>query len=167
VANIEIAAQLGDSGMSGGLHNTCTRNGIGCSGDPSRKTHDGVDLKNPYGAPVFAMYDGTARLATQYKDGVIDGAGYHVSIISTINGNEVRNVYFHLQKDRRTSGPVKAGDIIGYQGVSGNLEAGIKKKNTTSHVHVKAQENGASTEPLEHFKTKIDPNTGQVINPCY
>ena len=90
-----------------------------------------------------------------------------MGVISRVNGKTIRLVYFHLQKDKRASGTVKAGDIIGYQGVSGNLEAGIKKKNTTSHVHVKAQENGASTEPLEHFKTKIDPNTGQVINPCY
>lgn len=36
----------------------------------------------------------------------------------------------------------------------------------TSHVHVKAQENGKPAEPLDHFKTKIDPKTGQLINPC-
>ena len=89
-----------------------------------------------------------------------------MGVISRVNGKTIRLVYFHLQKDKRASGTVKAGDIIGYQGVSGNLEAGIKKKNTTSHVHVKAQKNGKSAEPLDHFKTKIDPKTGQLINPC-
>lgn len=164
--NVEIAPQLGDSGMSGGLHNTCTRNGSGCLGEPSRKAHDGVDLKNPYGAPIFASYDGTARLATQYKDGVIDGAGYHVSITSTINGNELRNVYFHLQKNGRASGIIKAGDIIGYQGVSGNLGRAIKQKSTTSHLHVKTRLNGLKANPLDFFSTKIDPNTGTTTSPC-
>jgi murein DD-endopeptidase MepM/ murein hydrolase activator NlpD len=90
-----------------------------------------------------------------------------VGVISRVNGKTIRLVYFHLQKDKRASGTVKAGDIIGYQGVSGNLEAGMERGYATSHVHVKAEENGRPTEPLEHFKTKIDPNTGQVINPCY
>ena len=152
--------------MSGGLHNTCTRTGVGCSGEPSRKVHDGVDLKNPYGAPIFAMYDGTASLATQYKDGVIAGAGYHVSITSTINGNELRNVYFHLQKIGRASGIVKAGDIIGYQGISGNLGNAIKQNSTTSHVHVKTRLNGLKANPLDYFSTKIDPSTGTIANPC-
>jgi murein DD-endopeptidase MepM/ murein hydrolase activator NlpD len=170
VANVEIAPQLGASGIQGALHDTCARfnEKYKCKGVRGRKWHNGVDLKNPYGAPVFASYDGIARKDKQLNDnGKLDGAGYYVGVISRVNGKTIRLVYFHLQKDKRASGTVKAGDIIGYQGVSGNLEAGIKKKNTTSHVHVKAQENGASTEPLEHFKTKIDPNTGQVINPCY
>tara|TARA_B110001450_G_scaffold66045_1_gene62515 strand:+ start:592 stop:933 length:342 start_codon:yes stop_codon:yes gene_type:complete len=112
------------------------------------------------------MYNGTARLDTQYKDGVIDGAGYHVSITSNIDGNEVRNVYFHLQKDRRTSGPVKAGDIIGYQGVSGNLGKAIEQKSTTSHVHIKTRVNGVKADPLDYLATTIDPNTGTITNPC-
>jgi hypothetical protein len=100
VQNLEIAPQLGDSGMAGGLHNTCTRTGSGCLGNPSRKTHDGVDIKNPYGAPVFAMYDGTATLATQYKPGttILTGAGYHVSITSTIDGETVRMFIFICKK---------------------------------------------------------------------
>ena len=168
VANVEIAPQLGASGMSGGLHNTCTRTGVGCSGEPSRKVHDGVDLKNPFGAPIFAMYDGTARMATQYKKGttILDGAGYHVSITSTINGNELRNVYFHLQKSGRASGIVKAGDIIGYQGISGNLGNAIRQNSTTSHVHIKTRLNGLEANPLDFFSTKIDPSTGTIANPC-
>jgi hypothetical protein len=168
VQNLEIAPQLGDSGMAGGLHNTCTRTGSGCLGNPSRKTHDGVDIKNPYGAPVFAMYDGTATLATQYKPGtiILTGAGYHVSITSTIDGETVRNVYFYLQENGRASGIVNAGDIIGYQGVSGNLGAAIDQGSTTSHVHIKTRVNGSNTNPLNHFNTQIHPNTGQAISPC-
>jgi hypothetical protein len=168
VANPEIAPQLGPSAMSGGLHGTCTRSGSGCPGNSSRKMHDGVDLKNPYGAPIFAMYDGTARIATQYVPGtsIITGAGYHVSITSTINGDTVRNVYFHLQEARRTSGTINAGDIIGYQGVSGNLGSAIAQESTTSHVHIKTRVNRRKADPLDYLATTINPNTGQPTNPC-
>jgi hypothetical protein len=169
LAIVEIAPQLGPSGMQGALHDTCARYNekYTCKGVRGRKKHDGVDLKNPYGAPIFASYDGIAKEDKQLNDnGELDGAGYYVGVTSRVNGKKIRLVYFHLQKDRRTSGTVKAGDIIGYQGVSGNLKSAIEDKNTTSHVHVKARENDKPAEPLDHFKTKIDPKTGQLINPC-
>jgi murein DD-endopeptidase MepM/ murein hydrolase activator NlpD len=100
------------------------------------------------------------------KMGKIKGAGHYVGVISRVNGKKIRLVYFHLQKNRRTTGTIKAGDIIGYQGDSGNLESAIERGYATSHVHVKAQENGKSAEPLDHFKTKINPKTGELINPC-
>lgn len=169
LAIVEIAPQLGASGMQGALHNTCARfdDNYTCRGVRGRRLHYGVDLKNPYGAPIFASYDGIAKKDTQLnEEGKIDGAGYYVGVTSRVNGKKIRLVYFHLQKDRRTTGTIKAGDIIGYQGVSGNLEAGIEGGYATSHVHVKAQENGKPAEPLDHFKTKINPKTGELINPC-
>ena len=169
LAIVEIAPQLGASGMQGALHDTCARfnSNYSCRGVRGRKKHDGVDLKNPYGAPIFASYDGIAKKGTQLDDnGELDGAGYYVGVTSRVNGKKIRLVYFHLQEDRRTTGTIKAGDIIGYQGDSGNLEAGIKRGFATSHVHVKARENDKPAEPLDHFKTKINPKTGQLINPC-
>ena len=168
VSEPEIAPQLGPSGMDGALFGTCTRKGKKCPGNPDIGIHDGVDIKNPYGAPIFAMYDGVATIATQFSNitGEIAGAGYHVSVMSIVNGQQVRLVYFHLQEDNRAVGEVHAGDIIGYQGVSGNLGVAIEKKNTTSHVHVKARLNGLPTDPLNYLNTTIDPVTGQVTNPC-
>jgi murein DD-endopeptidase MepM/ murein hydrolase activator NlpD len=75
-------------------------------------------------------------------------------------------VFFHLQENNRVTGSVKAGDIIGYQGNSGNLKSGIADGYTESHVHIKAQENGSNVDPLNYFKTKIDSNTDQTITPC-
>ena len=99
-------------------------------------------------------------------EGKLDGAGYYVAIESNVSGQTVRMVYFHLQKDNRNTGQVKAGEIIGYQGDSGNLKGAIKKGYTESHVHIKAQENGTTANPLDHLATKINPNTGQVTKPC-
>lgn len=167
VANPEIAPQA-NSGVDGGLYGTCTRLGRVCHGTPGVRPHDGIDLKNAYGEPVYAMYDGIARLATQTNKltGKVDGAGYHVSITSTINGQSLRLVYFHLQENNRIAGEVKAGDIIGYQGDSGNLKAAIEQKLTESHVHIKARLNGVTANPLDYLKTKIDPITGQITLHC-
>jgi len=49
VAKVEIAPQLGPSGMQGALHNTCARfnDKYTCKGVRGRKWHNGVDLKKP------------------------------------------------------------------------------------------------------------------------
>ena len=169
VPNPEIAPQT-NSGIQGGLHDTCARKNdyYSCRDIRGRKRHNGVDIKNPQGAPIFAIYDGIATKHTQRdrETNEITGAGYYIAIKSQINSKTVRLVFFHLQENNRVTGDVKAGDIIGYQGDSGNLKSGIAKKYAESHVHVKAQENGADVDPLNHFKTKIDPSTGKVTNPC-
>jgi hypothetical protein len=167
VPNPEIAPQK-NSGIQGGMHDTCARKNRKaiCKGVKGRKLHNGVDLKNPYGAPIYAIYDGVATKHTQYKNGKITGAGYYSVIESKINGQNVRMVYFHLQEDNRITGAVKAGDIIGYQGDSGNLKNGILQGHAISHVHIKTQVNGIDDNPLNHMKTKINPNTGKLISRC-
>ncbi len=166
VSNPQIAPQS-SSGMNGGLHGTCTRTGSGCTANPSFRIHDGVDLANPFGAPIYAMYDGVATLATQFDDqGNVVKAGYHVSIISNVDGDTVRLVFFHMQEEGRVSGAVSAGDVIGYQGVSGNLGNAIAQNITESHVHVKARKNGEMANPLDYLTTNINPTTGEVTNPC-
>lgn len=168
VPNPEIAPQT-NSGIQGGMHDTCARKNKKyiCKSIRGSKWHNGVDIKNPFGAPIFAIYDGNATKQTQRDDeGKLTGAGYYVAIVSQVNGKRVRLVFFHLQEDNRITGNIQAGDIIGYQGVSGNLKSGIADGYTESHVHIKAQENGAPVNPLNHFNTKIDPITGQVTNPC-
>ena len=72
----------------------------------------------------------------------------------------------HLQENNRVTATVKAGDIIGYQGDSGNLKNGIKQGYAISHVHIKTQVNGANADPLNHIKTDINTNTGELISNC-
>lgn len=169
VPNPEIAPQT-NSGIQGGMHDTCVRvvSNFYCKGIKDRKLHNGVDIKNPYGAPIYAIYGGEATIHKQInkKTGKIDGAGYYTTIISKVNGKKIRMVYFHLQEKNRITGVVKAGDIIGYQGDSGNLKNAIEQGHTVSHLHIKAQENDNDVNPLNYFKTKIDPKTGRVKNPC-
>ena len=67
---MEVAPQK-ISGIKGGMFG-CTRYSTrGCTEGgknyPGRKKHKGIDLKNPYGDPVYAMYDGKAIKLTQYN----------------------------------------------------------------------------------------------------
>jgi hypothetical protein len=163
VSNPEIAPQK-NSKIPGGLHNTCARRDQNrtCYGKIGYRLHDGVDIKNEFGDPIYAMHDGNAII--KYEK---NGAGHYVAVTSIINGEKVILTYFHLQETGLKSGTVNAGDIIGYQGDSGNLEIAIKKGYAMSHVHVKAKKNGVMANPLNYFQTKIDPKTGKGLNPCY
>lgn len=169
VPNPQIAPQT-NSGIQGGLHDTCARRNsrTSCKGIRGRKWHNGVDIKNPFGAPIYAVFGGTATKHTQKntKTGKISGAGHYISITSNVDGKTVRIVYFHLQENDRITGTVNAGDIIGYQGDSGNLKSGIEKGYTESHVHIKAQENGNNVDPLDYFKTRLDSESGQLLDAC-
>lgn len=166
VKNLEVQPQT-HSGVAGALHNTCARKVPDevCHGKVGRKIHIGVDFKNAYGQPVFAMFDGTATPGHQPR-----GAGHYVVITGEVNGETMRTLYFHLQQDGIKLGNIKAGDIIGYQGVSGNLASALKKNLTDSHVHIKMQKNGANVDPLDYINTEINETTGkpstQNTNPC-
>jgi murein DD-endopeptidase MepM/ murein hydrolase activator NlpD len=137
----------------------CTRFGGGCVGQDGRdKFHGGIDLKANYGDPIYAMHDGTASLAQQGD--VSRGAGYYVVLTSTVGGDTVKTLYFHMQKDNRVSGTVKAGDIIGYQGNSGNLKGAIEDGYAVSHLHIKVKKNGITVDPEQYMETSFNDTTG-------
>jgi len=164
VPNPEIAPQKGASGIKGAMFG-CTRFDSDkiCEGVKGSQDHNGIDLKSAFGDPIYAMYDGTASLVTQFnKEGKVDGAGYYVEISSNINGENVKILYFHLQESNRKKGFVKAGDIIGFQGDSGNLKRSIIKGEAESHLHIKAKVNNVKVDPKTYIATKFDPNTGQI-----
>ena len=106
-------------------------------------------------------------------------AGWNVRIQSQVNGETILVSYFHLQENNRvlaTSSPlttVKAGDIIGYQGDSGNLKKAIADGTVESHLHIEVRvHNGSSSwgysnydlaDPSDFFATQVDQN-GQSTN---
>ncbi|MFY7672556.1 M23 family metallopeptidase [Tenacibaculum sp. MEBiC06402] len=162
--SIEIASQKGLSGTQGAMFGNsniggCKRYGSNDCSTPRNRKHDGIDIKNNYGSPIFAMYDGIIYSTKHDKE----GAGYNTRIQSTINGKTILISYFHLQKENRvlaTSSPVtkvKAGDIIGYQGDSGNLKNALKANSVDSHVHIEVRvHNGSSSWAYKNFEL-VDP----------
>lgn len=161
VINPEIAPQT-NSGIRGGMFGYTRK-------DKNKNPlfHGGLDIKNPENAPIFAMYSGNAIVKDQKdKNGNLVGAGHYIEVHSEINGQNVVLMYFHMQNENRRSGSVNAGDIIGYQGDSGNLKNAINQGLAVSHVHIKAKINGQTVDPLSLLTTLIDSETGQVLNNC-
>ena len=129
------------------------------------KQHKGVDIETEKGDPIYAMFDGTARLKTNTdEDGNVIGAGYYVAVTSKVGGKTIQTWYFHMQKDTRVFGEVKAGDIIGYQGDSGNLKIAVAKKYTPIHVHIQMYEDGKLIDPMPYFKATLNKTTGNFTN---
>ncbi|KEZ92518.1 hypothetical protein IL45_10235 [Nonlabens ulvanivorans] len=158
VLNPEIQEQLTVCGKKGGMYGK-TRGVPSCN----TQKHGGMDIANAQGNAVYAMFDGTASLATQTS-----GAGYYVIITSDYGDDKIKTMYFHLAENTRVTGDVKAGDIIGYQSNSGNLQNGIDEGTTESHVHIKVKlkQNGTSSysavDPINYFKTIFNNTTGEV-----
>jgi murein DD-endopeptidase MepM/ murein hydrolase activator NlpD len=74
-----------------------------------------VDLWADRGTPVLAMYDGYAEAYETPKGG-------NVVLLSQPRGMApaMEAYYAHLLPEGRVDGWVKAGDVIGYVGASGN-----------------------------------------------
>ncbi|MEW2068023.1 peptidoglycan DD-metalloendopeptidase family protein [Streptomyces sp. NPDC007346] len=99
--------------------------------------HTGIDFPVSYGAPVMAATDGTVQ--TRWN-----GAYGNMAIVTMADGTETW--YCHLSSTRIRSGPVKAGDVIGYAGNSGN--------STGPHLHFEVRPGGgASVDPLAWLRS--------------
>lgn len=104
------------------------------------KWHTGVDLQAPIGTPVRAATDGKVLPPATFWQ-----AGTNV-ILAHPGGHS--SMYWHLQRATVTVGQnVKAGDVIGYVGVTGN--------STGAHLHFEYYPPGAP--PGEDLYATQDP----------
>ncbi len=95
--------------------------------------HFGTDLVTSKNESVFASLDGTIILANWTIE-----TGYTVQIQH--KGNYL-TVYRHLKKLNKTTGDkVKAGDVIGYYGNTGEVSFG-------NHLHFEIWHNGTPIDP--------------------
>lgn len=95
--------------------------------------HTGQDFTAPSGTPVHAVGDGTITSAT-WSDA-------YGNIIEITHSNGDQSWYAHMTGFERTSGPVSAGDVIGYVGCTGNCYG--------SHVHFEYHPGGGdAADPL-------------------
>jgi murein DD-endopeptidase MepM/ murein hydrolase activator NlpD len=102
--------------------------------DPSRgRVHDGVDLLGAKGTPLLAVDDGNVRFGTDVKGG-------NVANLRTADGT--RYYYAHLHAFEGSNRAVKASDVIGYLGHTGNAQG------TPNHLHF-----------------EIHPGGGEDVNP--
>lgn len=114
VANFRLTAGFGDWGLWSG-------------------SHTGQDFAAPYGSPVHAIGDGNIVSAGY------DGAYGNKMVI--VHDDGTVSWYAHMSAFERTSGSVKAGDVIGRVGSTGN--------STGNHLHLEIRPgDGDPVEPL-------------------
>ncbi|HBY73813.1 MAG TPA: hypothetical protein DEG44_03930, partial [Candidatus Kerfeldbacteria bacterium] len=125
----------------------------------SGHTHEGNDLLGSKGLPLIAAVDGTIRYVAWPEPDY----GYYVSITDK---DGYRYVYIHINNDTpgtddgnggginayapyvESSYPVKAGQLIGWMGDSGNAES------TTPHLHFEIRTpDGEAFSPYNSLQT--------------
>lgn len=96
-------------------------------GDGTR-SHAGNDIFAREGTPLVAVDDGTVRMGNDPLGG---------NIINLIATDGARYYYAHLQGFEGSPRPVRAGEVIGYVGRTGNAAT------TQPHVHFEVHPCGA------------------------
>jgi murein DD-endopeptidase MepM/ murein hydrolase activator NlpD len=94
--------------------------------------HPGDDLAGPYGSPIVAATDGCIEAASW------DGGYGNRILIHDWDGTDT--LYGHMSAFVRTSGCVKAGEVIGREGSTGY--------STGPHLHFEVHVNGVAIDPL-------------------
>lgn len=93
------------------------------------RTHEGTDLFGAIGTPLLAVEDGDLRFSQE-------GFGGNVAYLRGVDG--VTYFYAHLSGyEGQAPRAVKAGDVIGYLGKTGNAET------TEPHLHFGVYQGGA------------------------
>jgi murein DD-endopeptidase MepM/ murein hydrolase activator NlpD len=96
------------------------------------RRHEGVDMLAPTGTPIFAVVSGTARFSQNRLGG---------NAVSLVGDNGNRYYYAHLSRYEGSSRRVTQGELIGYNGDTGN----------------------ATGVPHLHFE--VHPGGGLAVNP--
>jgi len=135
-----IAAQSG-SGIAGGR--------FGNTRDGGTQFHGGLDILNEFNSPIFAPAKGTV-----VSTGFDSDLGNYVTLQFLHSDGSYYTMQFgHLQaSDNMLNGSiVKAGDVIGVQGNSGNLADAIDKGYCESHSHIITRKRTTSSWNIESF----------------
>lgn len=127
---------------------TYSYHGFGVRTDPFigvSKMHEGVDIHNDVGTPVYATGDGTVEFSGP------TGSGYGIAL-EINHGFGYKSWYAHLSKCVARPGQhVKRGALIAYSGNTG--------RSTGPHLHYEVIRNGEKMNPVEYFVDDVDYET--------
>jgi murein DD-endopeptidase MepM/ murein hydrolase activator NlpD len=110
--------------------------------------HQGVDLLDPAGTPIFAAAAGVVRTSAES----VGGYGVCIYIDSVINGQRVTTVYGHMIYGSRlvqVGQKVAVGQQIGSVGSTG--------RSTANHLHFEVHLNGVTIDPLAWIEANAGP----------
>jgi murein DD-endopeptidase MepM/ murein hydrolase activator NlpD len=102
----------------------------------SRRNHNGVDLAQPTGTPVYATADGIVSRADYW--------GSYGNYIQIEHGGELETRYAHLSGYAVAAGEqVRKGQLIGYVGSTG--------RSTGPHLHYEVRVAGQAVDPTPYM----------------
>ncbi len=90
------------------------------------RRHEGVDMLAPTGTPIFAVVSGTVRFSQNRLGG---------NAVSLVGDNGNRYYYAHLSRYEGSSRRVTQGELIGYNGDTGNATG-------VPHLHFEVRPGG-------------------------
>lgn len=107
------------------------------------KTHEGLDIINDVGTPVYSPGNGVVSFAGQ------SGGGYG-TMIAIEHGFGYETVFAHLSRTKVKEGSkVKRGDLLGWSGRSGLVSG--------PHLHYEVRYKGVRQNPADYFFDDIRP----------
>lgn len=98
--------------------------------------HNGVDIAAPAGAPVYAAADGVIYDTDKSDVSYGNWVAIQHNISTSKGSSQIITLYGHLRTIKVTKGQeVKQGDIIGYEGNTGNTTKKLYGPERGYHVH--------------------------------
>ncbi|MBI1807602.1 MAG: M23 family metallopeptidase [Ignavibacteria bacterium] len=111
------------------------------------KTHQGLDIVNDVGTPVYAAADGVIEMASH------SGGGYGIVVVIR-HGYGYQTLYAHLSKVLVHEGQrIKRGDLIAKSGRTGLV--------TGPHLHYEVRYKGVCQNPIDYF---LDDVTAEIYH---
>jgi murein DD-endopeptidase MepM/ murein hydrolase activator NlpD len=108
------------------------------------KTHEGIDIVNDVGTPVYAAGDGVVEMAGH------SGGGYGIVVVIR-HGFGYQTLYGHLSKTLVRDGQrVHRGDLIAKSGRTGLVSG--------PHLHYEVRYNGVCQNPIDYFLDDVSAN---------
>jgi len=109
------------------------------------KTHDGLDIINDVGTPVYASGNGVIEYAMH------SGGGYG-KVILINHGYGYQTLYAHLSKILVSEGQkIKRGELIAQSGKTGLVSG--------PHLHYEVRYRGAKLNPIDFFLDDLRPQS--------